>query len=740
MKRFAAGVLAILFLCVPALSGVAAQVQAQPNPLQPAQEPPRLRLDLDQVNPRLIDSNSTTLTVSGKVTNIGDRRISKLQVQLQVGEREATERQFTDALAGNPFNDVSRSGFQPLSDTLEPGQSAPLLVTVPVVGGGLRTLQLTKPGVYPLLVNVNGTPEFSGQARLGAVSMLLPVLGAPGKPKPSSPPKPAGLSLLWPFTDSVPHVTSAPFGGAMTMDDDRLADALSQGGRLYSLLTAARTAQDDSRLSTALCFAIDPDLIQTVDAMTRGYQVRTGSGPVQGKGVGVAKDWLAGLKALVAGHCTVTMPFADADLTALTKVRAGGTPDTALVGEALGGPAVIQKLLGVQPREGVLWPDGTLDAQAQAALAKAGVKTVLTDSGKLQTSSPVTGAVTLADSGLRAQPIDSLISSALSGTTVASAATSTTTSTALPQIATENGLAALAFRAGLGGTATPQQRGQFLVAPPRRWDIPQVELTNFVQRLRDYLDAGLVTATGLPQLLDKDPAGTASANDSIGELTATTSADVLNAMSAIDRDAAGLTSAMTVDVGTRVQPADLIGPVRTGLLRASSTAWRGVAGADTATANAQAELDALRGQVTIDQPRQTIALASGASPLPVHVTNGLPVGITVRIALGNNAGLRPETVSDRPFPANGALNLYIPVEALRAGRFSVDVSLSTPAGTKLGSATRFELTSTEYGAITIIVTVVAGAALLLLSARRIYRRVKESKASKLAKETEHAGV
>jgi hypothetical protein len=78
-------------------------------------------------------------------------------------------------------------------------------------------------------------------------------------------------------------------------------------------------------------------------------------------------------------------------------------------------------------------------------------------------------------------------------------------------------------------------------------------------------------------------------------------------------------------------------------------------------------------------------------------------------------------------PANGAANQYIPVEALRAGRFSVDVALSTPAGTRLGTIARFELTSNNYGPITVIVTVVAAGALLLLSSRRIYRRIKEGK-------------
>src|SRR5437764_11766888 len=71
--------------------------------------------------------------------------------------------------------------------------------------------------------------------------------------------------------------------------------------------------------------------------------------------------------------------------------------------------------------------------------------------------------------------------------------------------------------------------------------------------------------------------------------------------------------------------------------------------------------------------------------------------------------------------------LYIPVQVLRSGRLSVDVRLTTPQGTPLGTAARFEATSTAYGTITIVITVTAAVALVLLVARRLYRRVRSSR-------------
>ncbi|WP_410576210.1 DUF6049 family protein [Amycolatopsis sp. lyj-108] len=699
MKRLAATVLSILFLAFSALPVAVAQ----------AQEQPRLRVDLDELNPRVVSTTSTSLTVTGRVTNVGDRKISKLGVRLQLGTRLQTEQQIGDVLAGDKFKDLAATEFVDLvPDTLEPGQSAALNLAVPL--GQSSKLQFPKTGVYPLLVNVNGTPDFGGPERLAAVTLLMPVLGLPGKAPASRPPSAPSASLLWPIANSTVHVVSSPLGGPLTLADERLADELAPGGRLDALVAAARAAEADTKVSSSLCLAIDPDLVATVDGMTRGYQVATGGGPVPGKGVDTARNWLGQLKALVAGRCVVTLPFADADLTALTKVRAGDATDTALLASAVGGAATIKNLLGIQPQDGVLWPGGALDAQTVEAIGKAGVKTVLTDSGKLQSDSPLSGMVALEGTDLRAQPIDALITSALNGSE-----------------STQNGLGAIAFRAGLGGQ-TGQERSQLLIAPPRHWDATGPELTTFLERMGDFYAAGLVKSSPLPDLLGESPSGTASVNYDPQDLTAATSGDVTAKMSQIDNETLGLSSAMTMDATKRVNPADVIAPVRLALIRAASTSWRG-ADAATVTGNARGDLDAIRGQVTVERPKQTIALASGASPLPAYITNGLPVGINVRTVLKNNVGLRPtEAVPERTVPANGAVNQLLPVEALRAGRFSVDVSLTTPDGTRLGTDARFELTSTEYGAITIIITITAAGALLLLSSRRIYRRIKDSRA------------
>ncbi len=712
MKRFAAAFLSVLFLAVPAFAGAT---------VAQAQEGARLRVDLAGLSPRVITSSTTTLTVTGTVTNTGDRRVAKPQVRLQVGDRATTERGVGDVLSGAVVKDTPLTDFTSVADVLEPGQSAPLTITVPLTGP--RAERFGRPGVYPLLVNVNGTPEFGGPARLGAVSMLMPVLGGPGKPAASRPASPPSMTLLWPLTGNVPHVYAAPYGSPVVLADDRLAAEISGDGRLNALVTSASSAvRNNTNLAKSMCFALDPDLLATVDAMTRGYLVHTDAGNIDGKGAEAAKTWLSELRTLVGGRCVVALPFADADLDALTRIRPG---DPSLVARAAGGAATIQELTDVTPQTGVLWPDGTPSASVLTALTEAGVRTVLTDAGKLAPAA-AGGGVTVQGSTVRVQPTDSLITAAMTGvpTVPGSVTVPATTERA---IAGQNGLGALAFRAGLG--AGQQRPDHLLVAPPRRWDAAAEEFTTYLQQVGDFLNTGLVTATTLPTLLAAVPATSGSVGDG-GPVPATgVDPGVISTLAGLDVKGTGLASAMQLDPTKRVKPDDVVEPIRLAELRGASTAWRGLP-ADAATTNAQAELTAISGRVTVSQPKQTIALASGNSPLPVYVSNDLPVGINARFALDNNTGLRAGDAQDRFFPASGGKNYFLPVEALRAGRFSVDVSLRTPTGTPLGSSARFELTSTEYGAITIIATVAAGVALLLLASRRIYRRVKDARAGR----------
>ena len=121
-------------------------------------------------------------------------------------------------------------------------------------------------------------------------------------------------------------------------------------------------------------------------------------------------------------------------------------------------------------------------------------------------------------------------------------------------------------------------------------------------------------------------------------------------------------------------------------------------------------------------------MASGSAPLPVYLQNHLPVQIAVQIVLNNNTGLRVDNNPPRLLAAGLSSNVSIQTEALRAGKFTITVGLTTPGGTPLGGPARFDLRSNEYGLVTLVLTIAGGAALVLLSARQIYRRVRGRRA------------
>jgi hypothetical protein len=130
--------------------------------------------------------------------------------------------------------------------------------------------------------------------------------------------------------------------------------------------------------------------------------------------------------------------------------------------------------------------------------------------------------------------------------------------------------------------------------------------------------------------------------------------------------------------------------------------------------------------VSVTTPPQTISLASDSAPLPVTLNNDLPVLVNVQLKFVNSVGLRPSNVPAEKVPAYSSHNRAIPTQVIRSGRFAVDVGLQTPdGGTPLGRLERIQLQSTHYGPVPLIVTIAAGAALLLLGTRRLVRRLRD---------------
>lgn len=704
-------------------------VRAQPASTSPAAQAPPATLELDTLQPRVVTGGGDgKIIAAGRLTNTGDRTINDVVVRLQAGAPLTSEDKINEALAGEAATDRGDSKFAKVAAELEPGQSVPVRVEVP-----LATLQISTPGVYPMLFNVNGTPDFGRQARIAARSFLLPVLGVPGGTALPPAPNAAGATVLWPIVDQ-PTMLPTSSGPAVLTSDD-LARSLTTGGRLSELVSAVeQTAPPGSPLASSLCLVLDPDLIQTVTAMAETgegtYRIRSGNRTADGSGSTAAQKWLERLKGIARGRCVLALPYADTDLVALA--RAGLTDLEKL---AVDRSRSIGELLQVQTVSEVTWPlGGVID---ERTLTDLGRRTLLLEPRGLRDGRAVTAPVKLAapaDSpaaGSTAVPIDPVVTAALGGKSAPPSGAA-----GYGPLDLQNGMGALLYRA----SALGKNGGSLVVAPPRRWKAPLSELTAFLQSMQQLLAGKLVTPRGLAEQAAAAANGrTTGLNypvDATGaEISPQTTAE-LHAMRDRSRD---LLAAMSSDGVKGMAPAALIGPLELGMVRAASGAWRGNNSAGGAASSLVGDaLENLVGQVRIVPPPGPYYLASSDSPLPLTISNKLPVVIKVRVTFSSTQGLRAGDVNDLTIGANSNLPIRVPTEITRGGQFSVDALLQTINGSplgRLGETNRITLVSTAYGTITLGITATAGAALVLLVARRLIRRIRSGKQEPGAQES-----
>lgn len=719
-RRWRLGVALLASALVGLSSPLGAAAQPIGQPLPPvAGAQALMELQITDLSPRVVTEDTEAVTVNGKVTNTGDRRIDKIRVRLQRGDAVDSDKALREIQ--NQATDAAIGNFQDVNQALQPGDSADISITIPVQGDK-RALRIVDPGVYPLLVNVNGTPEYSEQARLAAVSIPLPVMSVPGGGEASPKPVPPGVTILWPLLDEQPRRLPATDDKIKTLlSDDDLAESLAVGGRLFNLVNAVAATGADSELMSSICFAVDPDLLETVAGMTAGYWVRTPSGQVvAGKGEQAASEWLAKVRDLTRGRCVIAVPFADADLVALSRAGAVELTQLALAGRTI----VAEQLKPTEPMKDLYWPaGGTFDQRTLINLASVSPATVLADPGHLEDvegRAPYVVNGTQTINRVRALPVDSLVSDALASPNSTQAGLDSVTGASV-----QNGLAALTYRAAFD----QREGGQVLVAPPRRWLASSTELDAFLSLTRQFFDDGFATPMPLSTAVNAPDGGTAgaitfTAQDSAQEIPTQVTAEAMR----INSTKLDMFDAMADDNTSSTDPNTLLSPLQYGLLRSVSTAWRGrVNGAADTVDFVDQQLDGLRDLVSVRDPGRPLQLASGDSPILVTIDNGLPVTVVVRLSLSPVPGLRTDPIPDFPIPPLSSAQRYIPAEASRSGRFSVDVRVSTPGGTPLGNTVRLELNSTSYGIISVAVTGTAGAVLVVLVGFRIFRRVKAAR-------------
>ncbi|TDD83755.1 glycoprotein [Saccharopolyspora karakumensis] len=666
--------------------------------------------DVTKVTPSVVGQGSPgEVVVSGTLTNRSGRALTGVQARIERGTppsgEPAVQRAMREGVSG-----ITEPAFSPVTDRLEPGQSLPVQVRIPLTGS--NSLQLSQTGVYPLVVNIQ-----AGRSSVAETQFLLPVTSLPGQPA-MRPSQATPTTLVVPIVDTPRLEREALPGGRAVLVDDQLSTSLAPGGRLYDLVQAiSDSAPAGSSLGNALCFAIDPDLLITAKAMQGGYQVRQPNGAlVEGIGRSAADLWLTKLRQATTGRCVIPLPYADADVVALGRA---GLDD--LVNGAMDGAQLLSAPdgLGVEPRD-VMWPiEGALAEHPVGDLPS----TMLLDTRAVNVPAGSLTPVKLRGQNRTAIPIDPLLASALDPNRDTKQEVTEPSPPSGGALTSQNALGALAFRAT--GGYVPNATS--VLVPPRRWNMRADDLRGLLTGMSKLDADGLIRLTALPS---PNPATLAEA-----DLTYPVQAggseiprEAIDKLAAQNFKVGDLARSSESDRAQTVSPGRVTTPLRNGLLHGVSSAWRGNSGAaEDWVRRATGPINDMLGKVRIEEYPGTTNRLSSDSPIPVTVVNDLPFTVGIRFKIPTVPGV--EVQHDfggglATVPANGRRQFMLEASAQRAGRFMVDISVTADAGTPLGTTKRLPMESTEYGAMIPWLTGIAGAVLVLMSVRRIVKKAK----------------
>ena len=295
LPRLAALVAALTLALLPAAApagAVAARSLAPDNDYAD-----RLSFDVTSIDPVVVTAGGpVSLTISGTMTNTGQETLTDLAYRFQRGPALKSTADLRQELSTpNEPVDVVQPEFTGLSASLEPNTTQSFTASALITAAD--GLAIDAPGVYPLMINVNGDVNLDGgtlPARIGELHLALTVVGVPtgaptattvpgaGQPGTGTPgigtadnstpgstatQTPVPVNIIWPIADT-PHL-----GVDGVFLDDDLAASIAPGGRLNTLVDALTSPDAPLPPAGAITIAIDPALLDELDRMSRGYRV-----------------------------------------------------------------------------------------------------------------------------------------------------------------------------------------------------------------------------------------------------------------------------------------------------------------------------------------------------------------------------------------------------------------------------------------------------------------------------------
>ncbi|GCB47724.1 DUF6049 family protein [Streptomyces sp. NL15-2K] len=671
---------------------------------------------LDTLSPSA-PADGDTLTVSGTVINNGKQTVTDAHVGLRVGPelstRSAIDRTAKDSsdLQGITGSEVGGKYAEKFAK-LTPGVAEPFSLSVPV-----DELDLGDSGVYQFAVSLSGeTSAQPWEQVLGVQRTFLPWQSGEADTKTRT-------TYLWPLISTV-HMTAETGSNEQQTPvflNDDLAKEISPGGRLDQMLSLGKNLD--------VTWVIDPDLLASVDAMTRPYQVRTGGTTRAGTYQTVAKQWLAELQQAVQDKEVVALPFADPDLASLAHNGTSVTGSLSHLKEATDVIAnTVEPILHVKPTTDFAWPvNGAVDPSIVKVATSAGADKVIARSDSLQETGglPYTpSAARPIGGGTTAVVADARLSTAFQGDLTKASATTLAVQRFLAQSLTLN-------------LQTNRQRS-IVVAPQRTPTASQAQamaeaLT--VLQSGDWSESQELTAAATAK---PDPAATTKVPSRSAypsslrkqELPRSAFAQIATTQEKLDNFKVVLSDQSRV-----------VTPFGRAMNREMSTSWRGRATDATGfRGDVEAYLDELTDQVKLIKKSET-KLSGRSATVPVTVQNNLVQGVDhlvlrltslspKRLEIGGDAyteqrvevsGSRSQTVK---FTTTANAN----------GRATVVAQLYTEDGQAYGAPVTFDVKVTEFTA-TVMLVIGGGVLLLVLAGFRMYTQRKRAAAREAEEES-----
>ncbi|MDX6354246.1 MAG: hypothetical protein QOF98_1149 [Streptomyces sp.] len=695
------------------LTGLLQAVQATGSQAQAPTGSRTATMTLDSLSPRIPDANGS-VTISGTVANKGTVKITDAHIGVRLGTGgPLATRSAMQAVTARTAYDSDVDGAADINGqtvdvpSIPAGLSATFSLKVPV-----SALDLGNTGVYQLSVTLDGqTSVEPWQHVLGIGRTFLPWYESGESAKPTQ------ISYLWPLTDK-PHIAARGDTDSQQSPiflDDDLAAELQPAGRLYQLVELAK--------DLPVTWVVDPDLLATVEAMTKGYRVAGPGGDVTrttaGTGSSAAKDWLNALRTAVTGAQVIALPFGDTDIASLAHQGSAVQGSVAHIKTATDlGKTTTDTILGVKSTSNVAWPvDGALDPSIVSVAKTGGATRIIARSDTFADGSVsyTPSAPRPIGDGTTAMVADAQLSTAFSGDMLYEA----TAEAAIQNFVAQTLLITM---------QAPQKQRDLLVAPQRMPTVSQA------QAMAEAI--GEIDSSPWAQVVTFDEAAKAATDPKAGH-TVPSASSYPSSLKKQELPAEAFLELRETQIHlnefvTILTIKDRVTvPFRNSGLRAMSTGWRGdTAGAeDFRNAIGLYLTDLINAVHILDKSNLTLSGRSGTIPVTVKNDLGQPItGLVLRLASNTNIRLEIKN-PDQPISIDGGhtRTLKFQTTASANGKVGISAQLYTTDGATYGQGIGFDVNVTKVTDLVMLI-IAAGLLLLVLAGVRIYRQRKKQAA------------